>query len=111
MFFFLQLIESVYLQLNQKRDNCLNKRISPTVNYIIFPIYIIVVANKSIRAYEPSLETLTKIIVQLIPCYQDQNLLLLNPPEFCCFLTEHQPGSLRSNDDKMLQKPPVAKRF
>ena len=60
-------------------------------------------ANKSIRAYEPSFETL---IVQLIPCYQDQNLLLLHPLGFCCFLTEHQPRSLRSDDNKKLQKPP-----
>ena len=63
-------------------------------------------ANKSIRAYEPSFETQTEIIVQLIPCSQDQNLLLLRPPGFGCFLTEHQPRSLRSDDDKILQKPP-----
>ena len=66
--------------------------------------YILVVANKSIHACEPSFETLTKIIVQLIPCYQDQNLLLLLPPGFCCFLTEHQPRSLRSDDSKKITK-------
>ena len=36
-FFFLQLTDSVYLKLNQKRDSCLNKRISLSVNYIKFP--------------------------------------------------------------------------
>ena len=35
--FFLQLTDSVYLKLNQKRDSCLNKRISISVNYIKFP--------------------------------------------------------------------------
>ena len=35
--FFLQVTDSVYLKLNQKRDSCLNKRISLSVNYIKFP--------------------------------------------------------------------------
>ena len=35
--FFLQLKDSVYLKLNQKRDSCLNKRISLSVHYINFP--------------------------------------------------------------------------
>ena len=35
--FFLQLTDSVYLKLNQKRDSCLNKRISLSVHYINFP--------------------------------------------------------------------------
>ena len=68
-------------------------------------------ANKSIRAYEPSFETQTEIIVQLIPCYQDQNLLLLRPLGFCCFLTEHQPRSLRSDDNKKLQNHQSGKTF
>lgn len=68
-------------------------------------------ANKSIRAYEPSFETQTEIIVQLIPCYQDQNLLLLRPPGFGCFLTEHPPRSLRSDDKKKLQNHQSGKTF